>query len=147
MSCKAVNYVIFEDELYKKSINGILLKCLVESEAYIVLTETHGEICGSHQAGGKMKWMLFRQGYYWPTILKDCINYAKSCEECQKHGPIQQVPASELHLITKPCPFQGWTLDLIRHFHPPSSKGHKYILVLVDYFTKWVQAILLKNID
>ena len=77
MSCKAVNYVIFEDELYKKSINGILLKCLVESEAYIVLTETHGEICGSHQAGGKMKWMLFRQGYYWPTILKDCINYCQ----------------------------------------------------------------------
>ena len=35
--------------------------------------------------------MLFLQGYYWPTILKDQIIYAKSCEECQKDGPIQQV--------------------------------------------------------
>ena len=89
--------------------------------------------------------MLFRQGYYWPTILKICINYAKSCEECQKHDPIQQVPPSELHSITKPWPFQGWALDLIGQIHPPSLKGHMYILVIVDYFTKWVEAIPLKK--
>ena len=77
-----------------------------ESKAYIALAETHEEICGSHQTGEKMKWMLFRQGYYWPTILKDCINYAKSCEECEKHGLIQQVPESGLHSTIKPWPFE-----------------------------------------
>jgi len=144
---KVVNYVTLGDELYKKSMDEVILICLGESKAYIALAETHEGICGSHQAGEKMKWSLFRQGYYWPTILKDCINYTKSCEECQKHGPIQQVPANELHSITKPCPFRGWTLDLIGQIHPPSSKGHKYILVVVDYFTKWVEAIPLKNVD
>lgn len=49
-----------------------------------------------------MKWILFHQGYYWSLILKDCIYYAKSCEECKKHGQIQQIPPSELHLIVKP---------------------------------------------
>jgi len=79
--------------------------------------------------------------------LKDCINYAKSCEGCQKHGPIKHVPASELHLITKPWPFRGWTLDLIGQIHPPSLERHKYILVVVDCFTKWVETIPLKNVD
>ena len=118
-----------------------------EFEAYIALGETHEGICGSHQAGENMKWMLFRQGYYWPTILKDCINYAKSCEECQKHGLIQQVPACELHSIRKPWPFRGWALDLIGQIHPLSLKVHRYILVVVDYFTKWVERIPLRNDD
>ena len=131
----------------KKSIDGVLLQCLGEFEAYIALGETHEGICGSHQAGEKMKWMLFRQGYYWPTILKDCINYAKSCKECQKHGLVQQVLASELHSITKPWAFRGCALDLIGQIYPPSSEGHRYILIAVNYFTKWVEAIPLKNVD
>ena len=64
-----------------------------------------------------------------------------------KSDPIQQVLASELHSITKPWPFRGWTLDLIGQIHPPSSKGHRYILVALDYITKWVETIPLKNID
>jgi len=50
----------------------------------IALVETHKGICGFHQVGENMKLMLFQQGYFLPTILKDCINYAKSWEECQK---------------------------------------------------------------
>ena len=52
---KLVNYIIIGEELYKKSIDGVLLKCLGESEAYIALAETHEGICSSHQAGEKMK--------------------------------------------------------------------------------------------
>lgn len=108
---KYVNYVILANGLCKRGVDGVWLKYLGESEAYIALVETHEGICGSYQAGEKMKLMLFRQGYYWLTILKDCINYEKSGEECQKHGPIQQVPTSDLHLITKPWPFLGCELD------------------------------------
>ncbi|KAL1291574.1 hypothetical protein AAHE18_20G209300 [Arachis hypogaea] len=70
----------------------------------------------------------------------------RSCEECQKHGSLQHIPASELHVIIKPWPFRGWALDLIGHIHPPSSKGHKFILVGVDYFSKWVEAIPLREV-
>ena len=80
-------------------------------------------------------------------MIKDYIEYAKSCEECQKHGKIQQVPASELHSIVKSWPFRGWALDIIGQINPPSSKGHKYILVGIDYFTKWVEACPYKEID
>ena len=48
--------------------------------------------------------------------------------------------------IIKPWPFQGWRIDLIGQIFPPSSKGHKFILVAIDYFTKWVEAIPLKTV-
>jgi uncharacterized protein YsxB (DUF464 family) len=80
-------------------------------------------------------------------MLKDCIEYAKGCIECQKHAGIQHVPASELHSIVKPWPFRGWVLDLIGEIRPASSKNHRYILVGIDYFTKWIEAIALPNVD
>ena len=62
--------------------------------------------------------VLNRQRVYWPTMIKDCIQFAKSCEECQKHGVVQHLPASELHAVIKPWPFRGWALDLIGQIHP-----------------------------
>ncbi|XP_027359296.1 uncharacterized protein LOC113867964 [Abrus precatorius] len=143
---QAVNYIIVVNELYKMGVDGTLLRCLSEHEAYIALAEIHEGICGAHQAGERMKWMLLREGLYWPSMVKDCFDYAKSCEECQKHGNVQHVPASELHSIIKPWPFRGWALDLIGQIHSPSTKGHKYIFVAVDYFTKWAEAVPLKEI-
>jgi len=89
---------------------------------------------------------MFRQCVYWPTMLKDCIGFAKSCQECQLHAGIQHVPASKLYLIVKPLPFRGWALDVIGEIKPGSSTGHKYILVGMYYFTKWVEVIPLREV-
>jgi hypothetical protein len=144
---KALSYTIIGNELFKKTPEGILLKCLGESEAFLAITNVHGGSCGAHQAGHKMKWLLFRRGFYWPSMLKDCIEFAKSCQECQRHAGIQHVPASELHSIVKPWPFRGWALDLIGEIKPTSSKSQRYILVGIDYFTKWIEAMHLPNVD
>jgi len=90
--------------------------------------------------------LLFRQGMYWPTMLKDCVEFTKRCQECQRHARIQHVPASELHLIVKPWPFRGWALDVIAEIKSGSSARHKYILVGIDYFTKWVEVIPLRKV-
>ena len=50
-----------------------------------------------------------------------------------------------LHPIIKPWPFHGWGLDFISQIHPPPPKGHRFVLVAIDYFTKWTEAIPLKN--
>lgn len=133
-------------ELFKKTPEGVLLKCLSESEAYLALSIVHSGECEARQVSHKMKWLLFLQGMYWPTMLKDCIEFAKECEECQVHAGIQHVPTSELHSIVKPWPFRGWVLDLIWEIRPPSSKNLRYILVGVDYFTKWIEAIPFPNV-
>ncbi|XP_020081387.1 uncharacterized protein LOC109705035 [Ananas comosus] len=51
-----------------------------------------------------------------------------------------RVPASEMYAIIKPWPFRGWAMDLIGKIQPNSSAGHKFLIVAIDYFTKWVEA-------
>lgn len=80
-------------------------------------------------------------------MLKDCVEFAKGCQECQIHAGIQHVPANELHFIVKPWPFRGWALDIVGEIRPSSLKGQRYILVGIDYFTKWIEAIPLENVD
>ncbi|XP_058726362.1 uncharacterized protein LOC131597701 [Vicia villosa] len=80
-------------------------------------------------------------------MLRDCIEFAKGCQECQMHASFQHAPGSELHSIIKPWPFRGWALDLIGEIRPTSSKSQRYILVGINYFTKWVEAIPLVNVD
>ncbi|XP_057447311.1 uncharacterized protein LOC130739096 [Lotus japonicus] len=79
---RALSYLILNGELFKKGMNEVLLKCISEEEAFRAVKAVHDGICGAHQAGHKMKWTLFPQGVYWPSMLKDCIEYAMACVEC-----------------------------------------------------------------
>ena len=91
-----------QDEiLFKRGVDGILLKCISDDESKQILVEVHEGISGSHQLGIKMKWLIHRYGYCWPSVLKDCIKYAHGYVECQKHGPIPRILASDFHAIIK----------------------------------------------
>ncbi|KAM2861183.1 hypothetical protein COP2_026395 [Malus domestica] len=92
------------------------------------------------------RWLLRRYGYLWSDMKKDCKSYARGCEECQRHGPLQHVPSVPLNLVVKPWPFRGWAMDFIRQIYPASSKGHTFIIVATDYFTKWVEASAVRTI-
>lgn len=142
-----LNYIIIGKKLFKKTHEGVLLKCLSKNEAYLVISSVHSGSCGAHQTGHKMKWLLFRQGVYWSTIIKDCNEFSEGCQESQRHANIQHVSASELHSIIKPWPFRGWDLELVGEIRPSSSKDQWYILVGINYFTMWVEAIPLVNVD
>ena len=91
-----------------------------------------------------MRWLIRHHGYYWPSILKDCIMFTKGCQDCQAHGPVQHVPNMPLQLIIKSWPGQGWAIDFVGIIHPHSSEQHKFIIVATDFFTKWVEAEPLK---
>lgn len=99
----------------------------------MAIFSAHSGSCGAHQTGHKIKWLLFRQEVYWPTMLKICIEFAKRCQECHKHAGIQHVLASVLHPIIKPWTFRDWALDLIVEIRPTSFKSHKYILVGINF--------------
>jgi hypothetical protein len=89
------------------------------------------------QSAPKMKWLLKRVCSYCATTIPDYFWYYKGCEECQKHVDVQLVSAALMHPTIKPWPFRGWGLDFIGKIHPPSSKGHFFVIVITDYFTKW----------
>ena len=144
---KAIKFVLLEEALYYRTLEGILLKCLSAEEAKIAMNEVHDGICGTHQSAYKMKWLLRRAGYFWPSMLEDCFSYYKGCQDCQKFGNIQRAPASAMNPIIKPWPFRGWGIDMIGQINPASSKGHQYILAATDYFTKWVEAVPYRKVS
>ncbi|KAK1646488.1 hypothetical protein QYE76_064293 [Lolium multiflorum] len=129
-----------------RTLEGLLLKCLGPAESNRLLHEVHEGACGTHQSAHKMKWLIRRSGFYWPTMLEDCFQYYKGCQACQKFGSIQMVPASAMNPIIKPWPFRGWGMDMIGEIHPSSSKGHRWVLAITDYFTKWVEAVPMKKV-
>ena len=114
---------MIDNDIYHWTIDGILLKCLDEDQARVAMGEVHESICGTHQSAHKMKWLLWRAGFYLLRMINDCFIYYKGCKACQKFGNIQLAPAAMLHPIVKPWPFGGWGLDFIGQIHPPSSKG------------------------
>ena len=69
------------------------------------------------------------------------FEYYKGCQDYQCFGNVHKSPTSAMNPIIKPWPFRGWGIDLIGQIFLPSSKGHKFILVAMDYFAKWVEAI------
>jgi hypothetical protein len=111
----------------------------------VAVREVHDKICGAHQSGYKMNWLLRRAEFYWPTMMDDCIKYQKDCEACQRFGNIQIAPAGIMNSIMKSWPFRGCGLYFINEIHPRSSKGHRFILVATDYFTKLTEVVPLRN--
>ena len=83
---------------------------------------------------------IMRTGYFWLTMEIDCCQFVQRCPKRQIHGDLIHVPPSELHALTSPWPFSVWGIDIIGKISPKSSNGHEFILVAIDYFTKWVEA-------
>ena len=78
----ALSNVLHNYELYRRIIEDLLLKCLGSDQARVAMGEVHKGICGTHQSAPKMKWLLRRAGFYWPTMMADCFRYYKGCKEC-----------------------------------------------------------------
>ena len=76
--------MLLEEDLYYQMIDGISLKCIDKEEAKVLMGEIHEGVCGSHQSAYKMKWVIKRIGYFWPTMLEDYFTYYRGCQECQK---------------------------------------------------------------
>ncbi|KAL3500161.1 hypothetical protein ACH5RR_039254 [Cinchona calisaya] len=109
------------------------------------MKEAHSEICGAHQFGPKLYFRIKMMGYYWPTMVKDCIDYVRKCQACQFHANFIHQPPEPLHPTVPSWPFDAWGLEIVGPL-PRSSGGHIFILAAIDYFLKWVEAIALREV-
>jgi transposase InsO family protein len=85
--------------------------------------------------------------FYWPGIAEYVSRFCQSCDLCQKtvdKGRVKRVPLGRMPLIG--VPFERVAIDLVGPLSPPSERGHQYILTIVDYATRYLEAIPLKQI-
>ncbi|KAG7557044.1 Integrase catalytic core [Arabidopsis suecica] len=135
----SAKYCIIKESLYKRGVSDPYLLCIFGPEVEIVTSEVHEGLCGSHSSGRAMAFKIKRLGYFWPTMISDCIDYAKRCKKCQMHAPLIHQPSEILSSISAPYPFMRWSMDIVGPMHR-STRGVQYLLVLTDYFSKWIEA-------
>ena len=136
---RSARFINHKGSLYKRGFFTPILKCIVGKDTEYVLREVHEGICGNHIRAQELAGKVLRQGYYWPTILKDATDIVKKCKICQEHAKISRLPSKPLTSITSPWSFQQWGLDILGPL--PIGKGQcKFIIIAVDYFTKWAEA-------
>ncbi|XP_057742915.1 uncharacterized protein LOC130961187 [Arachis stenosperma] len=142
---RAASFTMIGTDLYKRGFSQPLLRCLGTNEAKVAMDETHEGVCGNHIGGISLASKVARAGYYWPTMKTDCVEKVKRCDSCQKHGPLTHNPAENLHTSEVSWPFHKWGLDILGPF--PKAPGQvKYLLVVIDYFSKWIEATPLAKI-
>ncbi|KAI3700071.1 hypothetical protein L2E82_44686 [Cichorium intybus] len=116
----------------------IIQRCVPDSEIGEVLEHCHASACGGHFSGKKTGYKVLEAGLYWPTIFRDTHQTAKECLNCQQLGNISKKDQMPLNPILVVDIFNVWGIDFMGPF--PTSHGYVYILVAVDYVSKWIEA-------
>ena len=124
--------------LFKRGADMIIKRCVPESEQGKILHGCHASAYGGHFAGDKTTHKILQEGFYWPTIFKDCFEWVKLCDQCQRMGNISKKHEMPLQGILVVQLFDVWRIDFMGPF--PSSFENLYILLAVDYMSKWVEA-------
>ncbi|GJY99570.1 reverse transcriptase domain-containing protein [Tanacetum coccineum] len=114
-------------------------------EAIDILTACHNGPTGGHHGANYTAKKVFDSRFYWPTIYRDAHNLVTRCDACQRQGKIWQKDEMPQNAIQVCEIFDVWGIDFMGPF--PSSRGNKYILVAVDYLSKWVKVKALPTND
>ncbi|RVW77155.1 Transposon Ty3-I Gag-Pol polyprotein [Vitis vinifera] len=134
-----------EPFLFKYCADQIIRKCVPEQEQSGILSHCHDSACGGHFASQKTAMKVIQSGFWWPSLFKDAHSMCKACDRCQRLGKLTRRNMMPLNPILIVDIFDVWGIDFMGPF--PMSFGHSYILVGVDYVSKWVEAIPCRSND
>ncbi|KAL0734144.1 hypothetical protein Bca4012_010354 [Brassica carinata] len=124
-------YTLCKDQIYRRVV--------AEEEVEGILSHCHGSSYGGHFAPFKTVSKVLQAGFWWPHMFRDSQDFISRCDSCQRSGNITKRNEMPQNPILEVEVFDVWEIDFMGPF--PSSYGNQYILVAVDYVSKWVEAI------
>nr|GEZ09530.1 retrovirus-related Pol polyprotein from transposon 17.6 [Tanacetum cinerariifolium] len=128
-----------------ETLDQIIRRCVHGQKANDILKACHEGPTGGHHCANFTAKKVFDAGFFWPTIYQDAHDLVTRCDACQSQSKISQHDEIPQNAIQVCEIFDVWGIDFMGPF--PSSRGNKYILMAVDYFSKWVDAKALLTND
>ena len=111
----------------------------------MIFSHCHENACGGHFASQKIDMKVLQSGFYWPSLFKDAHAMCQTCNRCERLRKLTRRNMMPFNPILVVDLFDVWGIDFMGPF--PTSFGYSYILVGVDYVSKWVEAIPCKTND
>ncbi|GKC09910.1 reverse transcriptase domain-containing protein [Tanacetum coccineum] len=143
---KDVKHYFWDDPyLFKICADQVIWRCVAGQEAIDILIACHSGPTGGHYGANYIAKKVFILGFYWPTIYQDAHDLVTRCDTYQRQGKISQRDKMPQNSIQVCEIFTVWGINFMGPF--PSSRGNKYILVAVDYLSKWVKVKALPTND
>ena len=139
------HYYWEEPILYRHCADQVIRRCVPEDEMHSILNHCHTLPCGGHFGGPRTAAKVLQSGFYWPTLFKDAHQFVSTCDKCQRMGNISNKDEPPMHPILEVELFDLWGIDFMGPF--PASYSNLYILLAVDYVSKWVEAIPTRTND
>jgi hypothetical protein len=131
--------------LYWVCADGLLRRCIPAFEMWKIFGHCHSSPYGGHYVAFGTNAKVWQSGFYWPTMYDDAKSFVRRCSRCQRHRNINTRDALPLTLTLQIDIFAVWGIDFLGPF--PNSEGCEYILVAIDFVSKWVEALPCRAAD
>lgn len=125
--------------LYKRCADTVIRKCVREDEVRGIMAQCHQSPTGGHFTANRTAIKIQQSRFYWPTIYRDCQAFVKECDSCQRVGNISKRDEMPQQSMIEVELFDVWGIDFMDPF--PKSNGYLYILLAMEYVSRWVEAI------
>ena len=139
------HYYWEEPILYRHCADQVIRRCVPEDEKHSILNHCHTLSCGGHFGGQRTAAKVLQSGFYWPSLFKDAHQFVSTCDKCQRMGNISRKDEPPMHPILEVELFDLWGINFMGPF--PASYNNLYILLAIDYVSKWVEAIPTRTND
>ena len=138
---KSTNYFIQQRQLFKKNNEGNPQRIILPDQTELILFNLHKDQSGAH-LGTDATYEKLKERYYWPKMYDSVKRYIKTCDNCQKRGKPNRKESIIPIKVGKP--FHRIGID-IKGPLSITTKGNRYIIVAMDYLTKWPEAKAIPN--
>lgn len=132
-------YLWDEPFLYRCCTDIVTRRCVPEEKWEAIISQCHSSLSGGHFGANRTAMKVLQCSFYWPTIYKDCYEFTSRCDRCQQTVGISKRHELPLTNSIEVELFDIWGIYFMGPF--PMSFGFQFILLTVEYVSRWVEAI------